>query len=75
MCAKKMSIPIHHFLDDPFQSNNKDFTHIWGRKDIARNNPGQRKLLCKALLLKIENLFPDFHNKLCKSALNLQLSD
>ena len=27
MCAKKMNIPIYHFLDDPFQADNSIFTH------------------------------------------------
>jgi hypothetical protein len=66
LCAKKMNVPIHHFLDDPWQNNNKHFTHIWGGKDIARNNPMQRKLLCCALLKKIEVLFPVYYEKLYK---------
>ena len=64
MCAKKMGIPIYHFLEDPFQTDNKIFTHIWGGKDIARNNPGQRKLLCIAIIRKIRELFPDYYEKL-----------
>ncbi|MCL2643834.1 MAG: hypothetical protein FWD51_00030 [Betaproteobacteria bacterium] len=65
MCAVKMNIPIHHLLDHPYQANNNHFTHIWGGKDVARNDPRQRKLLCTALLGKIEKHFPSYHKKIC----------
>jgi len=64
VCAKKMNIPIYHFLDDPFQRDNEYFSHIWGAKDIARNYPGQRKLLCTALVQKIRDIFPAWYDKL-----------
>ncbi len=64
MVAKKMGIPIFHFLDDPFQTDNTIFSHIWGAKDIARNMPGQRKLLCISLKKKIEELFPEYYEKI-----------
>ena len=72
-CAQKMNIPIYHFLDDPFQADNSIFTHLWGAKQIARDNNHQRKLLCAALLNKIEELFPEYYEKtirmliLCKN--------
>jgi hypothetical protein len=80
ICAAKMGIPIYHFLDDPFQRNNKYFSHIWGAKDIARNHPGQRKLLCAALLQKIKELFPAWYDKINETEklrlrLNLQEND
>lgn len=73
MCAKKMNIPIYHFLDDPYQADNSLFTHLWGAKQVARDNNHQRKLLCAALLNKIEELFPEYYEKttrmliLCKN--------
>ncbi|MCL2246244.1 MAG: hypothetical protein FWC10_03935 [Lentimicrobiaceae bacterium] len=63
LCAKKMNIPIHHLLDDPFQSDNKLISHIWGAKSTARNYPGQRNLLCSALLEKIEQFFPEYYGR------------
>jgi hypothetical protein len=64
MCAKKMNIPIHPFLDHPFQRDNNRFSHIWGGKDIARRDNRQRQMLCTALLRKIKERFPAYHEKL-----------
>ena len=64
MCAVKKNIPIHHFLRDPFQTDNTRFTHLWGGKDHARNDISWRKTLCAAILSKINEHFPDYHNKL-----------
>ena len=69
MCAVQMNIPIHHFLDDPFQRDNRSFSHIWGGKDIARRNATSRKELCEALFRKIEVHFPDYYDKLCGTAM------
>lgn len=63
MCAVKMNVPIYHFLNDPFQADNKCFTHLWGGKDFARNDARQRKTLCAAILRKIEEHFPDYYKK------------
>lgn len=64
MCAKQMNIPIYHLLDDPFQSNNKIITHIWGAKDTMRNRIGQRKLFCTTILRKIQEFFPEYYEKI-----------
>jgi hypothetical protein len=69
MCAVKKNIPIHHFLHDPFQTDNKRFTHLWGGKDQARNDVSRRKALCTATLRKIDEYFPDYHNKLMDAEL------
>jgi hypothetical protein len=64
MCAGKMQLPVYHFLDEPFQKDNRIFTHIWGAKSVARENPKARHRLCLALLKKIEEHFPDYHEKI-----------
>ncbi len=64
MCAKKMNIPVFHFLRDPYQSDNTRFTHIWGGKDIARNDPKQHETLCRALLNKIKEHSRSYYDKL-----------
>ena len=64
MCAVKMNVPIYHFLNDPFQADNSRFTHLWGAKNFARNDPKQRKTICTAILRKIEEHFPNDYNKL-----------
>ena len=54
MCAHKMRIEIDTLIDDPYDKENKLFTHLWGAKGIARKSVVQRKRLEKALLLKIK---------------------
>jgi hypothetical protein len=66
MCAKKMNIPVYHFLDNPYQKDNHIFTHIWGAKSLARDNPKQRRQLCLCLLKKIKIYFPDYYARLSK---------
>lgn len=66
MCATKMDVPIHHFLDDPFQPDNDCFSHIWGAKEIARSDPGACRELCEALLRKIKRHSPQYHDKLSR---------
>jgi hypothetical protein len=64
MCAKKMTIPVYHFLDHPFQPDNQIFTHLWGAKKTIRNEPEKRKKVCCSLLLKIKENFPEYYYKL-----------
>jgi hypothetical protein len=66
MCAKKMNISIYHFLDDPFQLDNQLFTHIWGAKEMTRNDSNQRRKLCTCLILKIKEYFPEYFPELSK---------
>ena len=69
ICAVKMNIPIHHFLHDPYQKDNNCFTHLWGGKGHARNDLRHRKALCAAMLRKINEHFPDYHNRLMDAEL------
>ena len=48
MCAKRKKIAVGTFLTSPYD-NNPSFTHIWGGKDEARNNPQSETKLCQAL--------------------------
>ncbi|MDL2308327.1 hypothetical protein LJC53_01950 [Bacteroidales bacterium OttesenSCG-928-C03] len=64
MCAKKMNVPVFHFLEDPFQKDNTLFTHLWGGKDIARNDSQQCGMLCDALFNKIKEHSPEYYKKL-----------
>lgn len=59
-----MNIPVLHFSDNPFQTGNTIIFHIWGTKDIAQNMPGQQKLLCISLKKKIEEIFPEYYEKI-----------
>ena len=60
MCARKMLLNIHTLLDSPFSQNNDVVTHLWGGKDVARELPEENEKLCRALALKIQQIFPDF---------------
>jgi hypothetical protein len=72
MCAKKMNISVHHFLDEPYQKNNHIFTHLWGVKSMIRSSMKQRTQLCKYLLRKIELYFPYYYHRLRKIELLTQ---
>lgn len=60
MCAEKMKVPIFHFLDDPFQTENRTFTHLWGGKRVACEFPEQRTILCRSMLRKLHREFYDY---------------
>lgn len=60
MCAAEKRIKVHTCLDNPFQEKNQIFTHIWGGKNTAREDEGQRLILCQALVSKIRQIQPDF---------------
>lgn len=59
MCAKFKNIPVATFLSSPFE-NNPAFTHIWGGKDEARNNPTASNRLCATLARAIVGHFADW---------------
>ncbi len=59
MCAKFKNIPVDTFLSSPFE-NNPAFTHIWGGKDEARNNPTASNRLCATLARAIVGHFADY---------------
>ena len=65
MCAKYQGIKINTLVEDPYDTNNEVFTHLWGAKGIARNDCKQRKRLEEALLEKIKDLSEDYYKKLC----------
>lgn len=56
MCAKRKKIAVGTFLSSPYD-NNLSFTHIWGGKDEARNNPQSETKLCQALSKAIASRF------------------
>ncbi len=56
MCAKRKKIAVGTFLTSPYD-NNPSFTHIWGGKDEARNNPQSEIKLCEALSKAITNRY------------------
>ena len=64
MQARKEKIGIRVLVDDPFQQDNEWFTHLWGAKNIARNDAEQCRLLVRALMNKIRDVSPEFHARL-----------
>lgn len=60
MCAGAKRVNVNTCLGNPFQNENDTFTHIWGGKDTAREDPGQRSILCYSLISKILKECPDF---------------
>lgn len=68
MLANKEGVEIGTLIDNPFSANNSIFTHLWGAKSIARNNPKQRFLLENAMLQKIKLISEPEYNKLLQVA-------
>ena len=64
MQAVKERVQIHTLVNDPFQRDNEIFTHLWGAKNIARNDPEQCGLLVKALMNKLRSASPEMYEKL-----------
>lgn len=58
MCANKMNIPIHTFLDEPYNGKCWDFTHIWGAKSLARGDKNFNKQLCDSTVNAINRECP-----------------
>ena len=65
MCAKHMGVAIGSMVDDPFDSSNDLFTHLWGAKRLARRNKQQRIKLENAILCKVKALSEDYYDLLC----------
>jgi len=69
MCAKQKGVKVTAMLRDPYQQDNDAFTHIWGGKDIARNDANQEKILFDAIMRKIRVIFPDYYELVEKATL------
>lgn len=60
MCAEKLGVKIHTFLDTTYNGENMDFTHIWGAKRLARTDADFKAQLCNSLIEAIIREFPSF---------------
>ena len=60
MCAIQKGVFVDTFLDYP-DERGKGFTHIWGFKMLADNDPSANDRLCAQLVKAIRQNFPDLH--------------
>lgn len=60
MCAKKMEIPIHTFLQETYNGKCYDFTHLWGAKQVALKDSNYHQQLCQSLMNAIHREFPQY---------------
>ena len=60
MTAKRMKIPIRTLLKDAKQQEQGGVTHVWGNKQVARDNADSNVMLCRSLLQSIRKNFPEF---------------
>lgn len=62
MCADNLGISINalYSLYDLRNSNQKDFTHIWGQKSILLNNKKVREDFCIRIISRIIRDFPEY---------------
>ena len=66
MLADREGVDVGTVIDDPFSTDNKIFTHLWGSKILARKNPIQRVRLEDAMLREIRILSPDAYDILSR---------
>jgi hypothetical protein len=66
MCAKKLQFPISCFLPNPFESNNRLYTHVWGFKHQLKQHPAARTHFCIKCIDRINTDFPEQTNLLYK---------
>ena len=66
MCAKRLSVPIYELssMAELFSDNQKYFTHLWGYKQILRDNPAQAEQFCRDCAKRLVHDFPEFADKL-----------
>ena len=64
MLARARGIRTGLLVEDPFNPANDVFTHLWGTKQLARQDPGQRARLVRALMVRIRDLDPALYRKL-----------
>ncbi len=58
MCAKQQKVQIDALIDHPYNPHNEIFTHLWGAKNMARDDYQQRRDLTGALLNKLQEVSP-----------------
>ena len=66
MESVKEGLEIHTLVGDPFENGNDIFTHLWGAKNIARNDQKQCRALVNALMNKIKVEDSSMYEKLRK---------
>lgn len=62
MCANALKVQACFLTTDPFDLNNKLFTHIWGAKAITRHNSKKEEEVLNAILLSIKELSDNYYN-------------
>lgn len=61
MCAKKLQIATKTLMDkDELFFPQSDFTHLWGAKQVLREDLGQRADFCRRARERIERDFPAY---------------
>jgi len=69
ICADRADLPVNYLLTDPFSLSNKNVVHLWGFKNLLRQNDKIQKIYSKQLIKTVKdelstNLF--FQNYLAK---------
>lgn len=64
MCAAEKGKTIRYLLKYPNQEDNDTFTHIWGAKTGMRSNTSECETVTKAMLSKLKELSPEWHERL-----------
>lgn len=69
MCAKEQGISINALMDYEHLGEDKRFTHLWGYKQILKDNKTEHDAFCKRCADRIKKDFPEFVEILKRSPL------
>lgn len=67
MCAAEKGVKINSLLDYSKLEASKKYTHLWGYKQILRENENERTAFCSRCALRIESDFSEYVTTLKKS--------
>lgn len=66
MCADKQNIKIKTFIKSNNLSEQDVFTHVWGYKQVLKDNSAEREKFCKKIAYRLINDYPEKSSFLMK---------
>jgi len=64
MCAKRDNVSVITLVEDPFDEQNNLFTHLWGAKDLTKENRLERQRLLDSIMARISELNEGYHQRI-----------
>ena len=60
MCAKEQGVAVNALMDYEHLGEDKRFTHLWGYKQVLKENKTEHDAFCKRCAARIEKDFPEY---------------